>query len=192
MSVTELERKLNTYISAIQEFVNKKYEEYRRMLEKVSELWMEYKRAVEELKRRWDVDNALIYSKIEELKNEMDLAKQMIEMLRVKRELEIIDEETYSSGLATLNEIISRIGSLYEELRQKYDEIENKIKEHWIRSIDTMAISAEKIDMLLQEIENARSRGEIDETTYERLLRDLEVLRRVVQALEIIKSTPRY
>ncbi|NPA69487.1 MAG: hypothetical protein GXO26_01645 [Crenarchaeota archaeon] len=192
MSVTELEKKLNTYISAIQDFVNRKYEEYRKMLEKVSELWMEYKRAVEELKRRWDIDNALIYSKIEELKNEMDLAKQMIEMLRVKRELEIIDEETYSSGLATLNEIISRISSLYEELKQKYDEIENKIKEHWIRSIDTMAISAEKIDMLLQEIENARSRGEIDETTYERLIRDLEVLRRVVQALEIIKSTPRY
>ncbi len=192
MSVSELERKLNTYISAIQDFVNRKYEEYRQILEKVSELWMEYKRAVEELKKRWDVDNALIYSKIEELKSEMDLAKQMIEMLRVKRELEIIDEETYSSGLATLNEIISRISSLYEELRRRYDEIENKIKEHWIRSIDTMAISTEKIDMLLQEIENAKSRGEIDDTTYERLLRDLEVLRRVVQALEIIKSAPRY
>ncbi len=192
MSTSELERRLSTYIEAIQEFVNRKYEEYKQLLEKVSQLWQEYKRAVEELKRRWDIDNALIYSKIEELKNELDLAKQMIEMLRVKRELEIIDEETYSSGLATLNEVISRISTLYEELKRKYDEIENMIKEHWIRSIDTMTISTEKIDILLQEIESAKNRGEIDDTTYERLIRDLEVLRRVVQALEIIKSAPRY
>ncbi len=192
MSTSELERRLNTYISAIQEFVNRKYEEYRQLLEKVSQLWQEYKRAVEDLKKKWDVDNALIYSKIEELKSELELAKQMIEVLRVKRELEIIDEDTYNSGLATLNEVISRISTLYEELKRKYDEIENQVKEFWIRSIDTMTISTEKIDILLQEIENAKNRGEIDSTTYERLLRDLEVLRRVVQALEIIKSTPRY
>ncbi len=180
--------KLESYIESILEYVNKKYEEYKRLLDRVNALWDEYRRAVMELKKKWDIDNALIYAKIEELKNELELTKHLIEELRIKRELDIIDEETFNAGLSSLNEILSRISTLYDELKSRYEEIENSIKEHWIRSIDTVGLSLEKVEALLKELEDAKSRGEIDEATYERLVKDLEIVKRVIQALEIIRS----
>ncbi len=180
--------KLESFINAILEYVNRKYEEYRNLLEKINTLWNEYKRAVEDLKRRWDIDSTLISSRIEELKHELDLAKKLLEELKIKRELDLIDEETYSAGLSTLNEILSRISSIYEELRRKYEELENQVKEHWVRSIDVILVSPEKIDEIIAEVEEAARRGELSDSVYERLMRDLQVLKRVVQALELLKT----
>ncbi len=180
--------KLESFINAILEYINKKYEEYRKLLERVNNLWSEYKRAVEELKKRWDIDSALISSRIEELRYELDLAKKLLEELKIKRELDLIDEETYSAGLSTLNEILSKISTVYEDLHKKYEELENQIKEHWIRSIDVMLISPEKIDEIIAQVEEAAKRGEISDLMYERLMRDLQILKRVVQALELLRS----
>ncbi len=180
--------KLESFINAILEYINKKYEEYRKLLERVNNLWSEYKRAVEELKKRWDIDSALISSRIEELRYELDLAKKLLEELKIKRELDLIDEETYSAGLSTLNEILSKISTVYEDLHKKYEELENQIKEHWIRSIDVMSISPEKIDEIIAQVEEAAKRGEISDLMYERLMRDLQILKRVVQALELLRS----
>ncbi len=180
--------RLESYIESILEYVNKKYEEYKRLLDRVNSLWEEYRNAVLELKRKWDVDNALIYAKIEELKNELELTKHLIEELRIKRELDMIDEETFNVGLSSLNEILSRVSTLYDELKSRYEELENSIKEHWIRSLDTVGLSLEKVEALLRELQEAKARGEIDENTYERLVRDLEIVKRVIQALEIIRS----
>ena len=180
--------KLESFINAILEYINKKYEEYRKLLERVNNLWSEYKRAVEELKKRWDIDSALISSRIEELRYELDLAKKLLEELKIKRELDLIDEETDSAGLSTLNEILSKISTVYEDLHKKYEELENQIKEHWIRSIDVMLISPEKIDEIIAQVEEAAKRGEISDLMYERLMRDLQILKRVVQALELLRS----
>jgi len=180
--------KLEEFVNAILNYVNRKYEEYKKILERVNDLWNEYKRAVEDLKKRWDIDSTLINSRIEELKHELELAKKLLEELRIKRELDLIDEETYSAGLSTLNEIISRISNVYDDLKRKYEELENQVKEHWIRSIDVMLIPPEKVDEVITQIEEAAKRGELSEIVYERLMKDLQVLKRVVQALELLRA----
>ncbi|OYT25997.1 MAG: hypothetical protein B6V02_02570 [Thermoprotei archaeon ex4572_64] len=62
--------------------VNRKYSEYRSELDKIMKIWNEYKSAVSNVKRNWDVDSIAIYSRINQLKTEIDIIKEQLEVLK--------------------------------------------------------------------------------------------------------------
>ncbi|GEM_PF-517839 len=167
--------------------VNRKYSEYRSELDKIMKMWNEYKSAVNNVKKNWDVDSIAIYSRINQLKTEIDVIKEQLELLKVKRELELIDEETYTKSVNELNEVLSRITSMYDDLIDKYETLEIEIKEHWIRSMDVITITIDQVDTMIKDLEDAKQRQEIPEELYERLRNDLEMLRRVIQAISLVR-----
>lgn len=180
---------ISKIINEIADFINRKYDEYRELIQKVNKLWEEYKRTVIEIKKNWDKDSIIIRSRIEQLKDEIQVIKELLDLIKTKRELELIDENYTSSTTTVFNELLSKINSMYDELKIKFDEIDSQIKEHWIRSVDILTLTQEKIDEMIKELENIKSRGELSEEVYSRIVKELEILRRVTQALTLLRSS---
>jgi hypothetical protein len=73
-------------------------------------------------------------------------------------------------------------------LRSKVDEIDKGIKEHWFRSMDVTTLTTDQVDGMIKELEEDKAKGEVPEDVYTRIKSDLELIKRVVQALALIKT----
>lgn len=175
------------FFTEIVNYVNQKCDEYKSELDKVVKLWNTYKNAISTIKRDWDVDSVIMSSRINQLKVEIDTIKEQMEFLKIKRELELIDNETYMRNIGELNELLVKLKSMYEELSSRYESLEVEIKEHWIRSIDVATTTTEQVNLMVKDLENARERGEIPSDLYEKLKYDLDILKRVIQAMNLVR-----
>ena len=168
--------------------INKTYDSYTEQIKRLNNMWSDYKTAVSNVKRNWDADNILLALRVNELKASIDSIREELEMLRVKKELGLIDDDEYSKSSAELTDTLTKLTNMYEEAKSKIDEIDKGIKEHWFRSMDVTSLTTDQVDGMIKELEDSRARGEIPDDVYSRVKADLELVRRVVQALALIKS----
>ncbi len=178
-------------ISIYQDFlkyVERIYGNYVEQIKRLNDMWNEYKNAVLNVKKSWDVDGVMLLLRLSELKASIESLREEIDVLKVKRELDLISDEEYSKLTGELTEALSKLTSMFEDVKAKIEEIDRNIKEHWLRSMDVTSLTPEQVDSMIRELEEGRARGEIPDELYERLKADLELMRRIVQALSLIKS----
>ncbi|WP_069807409.1 hypothetical protein [Vulcanisaeta thermophila] len=168
--------------------INQLYNEYSEEIKRLNAMWNDYKNAVNNIKKRWDLDNVQLLLKINELRASIDSIRDELETLKVKKELGLVDDEGYSRVFAELTETLTKLNNMYEDAKSKIDDVNRGIREHWFRSMDVTTLTIEQIDARIKELEEGKSRGELSEEVYERVRADLELIKRVVQALSIIRS----
>ncbi len=168
--------------------INKVYESYTEQVKRLNSMWSDYKTAVSNVKRNWDVDNVLLMLRINELKASIDSIREELDMLKVKKELGLIDDDEYSKSSAELTDTLTKLTSMYDDAKSKLDEVDRGIKEHWFRSMDVTTLTTDQVDGMIRELEDNRAKGEIPDDIYVRIRADLELIKRVVQALALIKA----
>ncbi|WP_054854400.1 hypothetical protein [Vulcanisaeta distributa] len=168
--------------------INKTYDSYTEQVKRLNSMWSDYKTAVSNVKRNWDADNILLALRVNELKASIDSIREELDMLKVKRELGLVDEEEYSKLSTELTDTLTKLTNMYDEAKSKIDEIDKGIKEHWFRSMDVTSLTTEQVDNMIKELEDSKAKGEVPEDVYIRVKADLELVRRVVQALALIKT----
>ncbi|MGC8606572.1 MAG: hypothetical protein ACP5GZ_08445 [Vulcanisaeta sp.] len=168
--------------------INRTYDDYTEQIKRLNSMWSDYKTAVGSVKRNWDVDNILLALRINELKASIDSIREELDMLKVKKELGLIDDEEYSKSSAELTDTLTKLTNMYEDVKSKIDEIDRGIKEHWFRSMDVTTLTTDQVDSMIKELEDSRAKGEIPDDVYTRVKADLELVKRVVQALALIKT----
>ncbi len=179
---------LHKVVEEIKKFLDETYSKYVHDVDRVSKLWDDYRKEVGKLKSSWDKDSIMVYSRLANLRDKINIIKDMIDVVKAKRDLEMIDENSYVNIMMTLNDLLERITSLYNDMKRRFEDIDLKVKEHWIRALEVEPASAEKIDNVLKEIERDRSADEIDEETYSRLMRDLEIVKRVSEIVSLLRG----
>ncbi len=168
--------------------INKTYDNYVEQIKRLNNMWSDYKTAVGNVKRNWDVDNILLALRVNELKASIDSIQEELDMLKAKKELGLIDEEEYSKSSAELTDTLTKLSSMYDEARSKIDEVDKGIKEHWFRSMDVTTLTTDQVDGMIKELEDNKAKGEVPDDVYTRIKADLELVKRVVQALALIKT----
>ncbi|MGC8543667.1 MAG: hypothetical protein ACP5NQ_06965 [Vulcanisaeta sp.] len=168
--------------------INKVYESYTEQVKRLNSMWSDYKTAVSNVKRNWDVDNVLLMLRINELRASIDSIREELDMLKVKKELGLIDDDEYSKSSAELTDTLTKLTSMYDDAKSKLDEVDRGIKEHWFRSMDVTTLTTDQVDGMIKELEDNRAKGEIPDDIYVRIRADLELIKRVVQALALIKA----
>ncbi|ADY00318.1 hypothetical protein VMUT_0102 [Vulcanisaeta moutnovskia 768-28] len=168
--------------------INRTYDGYTEQIKRLNSMWSDYKTAVGSVKRNWDVDNILLALRINELKASIDSIREELDMLKVKKELGLIDDEEYSRSSTELTDTLTKLTNMYDDAKSKIDEIDRGIKEHWFRSMDVTTLTTDQVDSMIKELEDNRAKGEIPDDVYTRVKADLELVKRVVQALALIKT----
>lgn len=168
--------------------INKAYENYTDQIKKLNDMWTDYKSAVNNVKKNWDADNVMLNLRINELKASVDSIKEELETLKIKKELGLIDEEEYSKTTEELIDTLAKLTNMYEESKSKIEEIDRNIKEHWFRSMDVATLTIDQVDNMVKELDENAAKGEVPSEVYDRIKADLELIKRVVQALTLIKS----
>ncbi|MFB6470698.1 MAG: hypothetical protein TU36_005640 [Vulcanisaeta sp. AZ3] len=168
--------------------INKAYENYTDQIKKLNNMWADYKSAVNNIKKNWDADNVLLNLRINELKASVDSIKEELETLKIKKELGLIDDEEYSKTTGELTDTLAKLTNMYEESKSKIEEIDRNIKEHWFRSMDVATLTIDQVDNMVKELDENAAKGEVPSEVYNRIKADLELIKRVVQALTLIKS----
>lgn len=168
--------------------INRTYDGYVEQIKRLNSMWADYKTAVNNVKRNWDADNILLALRVNELRASIDSIREELEILKAKKELGLINDDEYSKSSAELTDVLTKLTNMYEEAKSKIDEIDRDIKEHWFRSMDVTSLTTEQVDGMIKELEDGRARGEVPEDVYNRVKADLELVRRVVQALSLIKT----
>jgi hypothetical protein len=80
-------------------------------------MWSDYKSAVSNVKRNWDADNVLLMLRINELRASIDSIREELDMLKVRKELGLIDDEEYSKTSAELTDTLTKLSNMYEEAK---------------------------------------------------------------------------
>jgi chromosome segregation ATPase len=168
--------------------INRVYDSYVEQVKRLNNMWSDYKSAVSNVKRNWDADNVLLMLRINELRASIDSIREELDMLKVRKELGLIDDEEYSKTSTELTDTLTKLSNMYEEARSKVDEIDKGIKEHWFRSMDVTTLTTDQVDGMIKELEENKAKGEVPEDVYTRIKSDLELIKRVVQALALIKT----
>lgn len=168
--------------------ITRLYNDYSDQIKRLNSMWSDYKNVVNNVKKNWDLDNVQLIMRINELKASIDSLKEELETLKVKKELGLMDDESYSKISAELTEALTKLTNMYEDAKSKIEDIDRGIKEHWFRSMDVTTLTPEQIEGRIKELEESKARGELPDDVYERIKADLELIRRVVQALSLIRS----
>ncbi|NAZ28141.1 MAG: hypothetical protein GU355_02405 [Caldivirga sp.] len=180
-----MEEYINVYkelMKALEERLN----HYREGVKRLDEAWIGYRNAVNELKREWDSDYPLIESRVNQLKAGIEGLRRQVEEAEVKREIGLMDDESYGKLVNELNTAIEELSKMYDQAKSLLGELENGLMNHWIRSIDVSAISQEAVEKLTKNLEEAKANGQISEETYARLKRDLDLLAKALQAYSLL------
>jgi predicted nucleic acid-binding Zn-ribbon protein len=183
--VVNVEEYINVYkelMKALEERLN----HYREGVKRLDEAWIGYRNAVNELKREWDSDYPLIESRVNQLKAGIEGLRRQVEEAEVKREIGLMDDESYGKLVNELNTAIEELSKMYDQAKSLLGELENGLMNHWIRSIDVSAISQEAVEKLTKNLEEAKANGQISEETYARLKRDLDLLAKALQAYSLL------
>ncbi|KUO89947.1 MAG: hypothetical protein AT712_02785 [Caldivirga sp. CIS_19] len=183
--MVNVEEYINVYkelMKALEERLN----HYREGVKRLDEAWVGYRNAVNELKREWDSDYPLIESRVNQLKAGIEGLRRQVEEAEVKREIGLMDDESYGKLVNELNTAIEELSKMYDQAKSLLGELENGLMNHWIRSIDVSAISQEAVEKLTKNLEEARANGQISEETYARLKRDLDLLAKALQAYSLL------
>ncbi|MFP3174091.1 MAG: hypothetical protein RXR44_05935, partial [Vulcanisaeta sp.] len=149
--------------------INRVYDSYVEQVKRLNNMWSDYKSAVSNVKRNWDADNVLLMLRINELRASIDSIREELDMLKVRKELGLIDDEEYSKTSAELTDTLTKLSNMYEEARSKVDEIDKGIKEHWFRSMDVTTLTTDQVDGMIKELEENKAKGEVPEDVYTRI-----------------------
>lgn len=168
--------------------ISRLYDEYSEQIKRLNAMWSDYKNAVNNVKKNWDLDNVQLILRINELKASIDSLREELETLKVKKELGLVDDENYSKLSTELTDVLTKLTNMYEDAKSKIDDVDKGIKEHWFRSMDVTTLTPEQVEGRIKELEESKARGELPDDIYERIKADLELIRRVVQALSLIRS----
>ena len=172
----------------IKRLIEGKYKEYSDELRRAQESWNAYQSIVNKIKKNWDFDEALLQSRLNQMKLEIEELRKQMEMLTAQKEIGLIDDDVFAKSYAELNEMMTSLSNTYEDLESKVEELSSLITDHWLRSIDIAKTSLDQIDNMLKEVEDAKSRNEISDEVYQRLKKEAEILRKAVQAFSMLKQ----
>ncbi|MGC8569761.1 hypothetical protein [Caldivirga sp.] len=180
-----MEEYINVYRELIK-VLEERFNHYRDGVKRLDEAWVSYRNAVNDLKREWDSEYPLIESRVNQLRNGIEGLRKQIEEAEVKREIGLIDEDSYNKLINELNNAMSELSKMYDEAKELLNELENGLMNHWIRSIDVSTVSQDTVENLVKNLEEARASGQISEETYNRLKRDLNLLTKALQAYSLL------
>ncbi|WP_291767231.1 hypothetical protein [Caldivirga sp. UBA161] len=180
-----MEEYINVYRELIK-VLEERFNHYKEGVKRLDEAWISYRNAVNDLKREWDSEYPLIESRVNQLRNGIEGLKKQIEEVEVKREIGLIDDESYNKLINELNNAMGELSKMYDEARGLLNELESGLMNHWIRSIDVSAISQDTVENLTKNLDEAKANGQISEETYNRLKRDLNLLIKALQAYSLL------
>mgnify|MGYP001772687202 FL=1 len=180
-----MEEYVNVYRELIK-VLEERFNHYKEGVKRLDEAWVSYRNAVNELKREWDSEYPLIESRVNQLKNGIEGLRKQIEETEVKREIGLIDDESYSRLINELNNAVNELSKMYDEAKGLLNELESGLMNHWIRSIDVSTVSQDTVENLVKNLEDAKANGQISEETYNRLKRDLNLLIKALQAYSLL------
>lgn len=180
-----MEEYINIY-RELAKVIEERIRHYEDGVKRLDDAWLSYRNSVNDLKREWDSEYPIIKARVNQIKSGIENLKNRIEEAEVKREIGLIDDETYNKLINDLNRAIDELGKLYDEVNGSLNGVENRIMNHWLRSIDVASMSQRSIEDALKSLEEARSNGQISEETYGRLKRDLEMLNKAIQAYSLL------
>ncbi len=181
---------LSKLFDDIRRLVEDKYREYSDELRRAQESWNAYQSIVNKIKRNWDFDEAMLHSRLDQMRREIDELRKQMELLAAQKDIGLIDEDAFAKSSAELNEIMTSLSKTYEDLSSKLEELSSLVTDHWLRSIDITKTSLEQIDNMLKEVEDAKARSELSDEVYRRLKREAEMLRKAVQAFSMLREAP--
>ena len=180
-----MEEYINVYRELIK-VLEERFNHYKEGVKRLEEAWVSYRNAVNDLKREWDSEYPLIESRVNQLRNGIEGLKRQIEEAEVKREIGLIDDESYNKLINELNNAMGELSKMYDEAKGLLNELESGLMNHWIRSIDVSAVSQDTVENLAKNLEEAKANGQISEETYNRLKRDLNLLIKALQAYSLL------
>lgn len=180
-----MEEYINVYRELIK-VLEERFNHYKEGVKRLDEAWISYRNAVNDLKREWDSEYPLIESRVNQLRNGIEGLKKQIEEVEVKREIGLIDDESYNKLINELNNAMGELSKMYDEARGLLNELESGLMNHWIRSIDVSAVSQDTVENLTKNLDEAKANGQISEETYNRLKRDLNLLIKALQAYSLL------
>ncbi|ABW02474.1 hypothetical protein [Caldivirga maquilingensis] len=180
-----MEEYVNVYRELIK-VLEERFNHYKEGVKRLDEAWASYRNAVNDLKKEWDSEYPLIESRVNQLRNGIDGLRKQIEEVEVKREIGLIDDESYNKLITELNNAMSELSKMYDEAKGLLNELESGLMNHWIRSIDVSVVSQDTVENLAKNLEEAKANGQISEETYNRLKRDLNLLIKALQAYSLL------
>lgn len=145
------------------------------LVKKLDGAWKEYEENVVNIRRQWEVEKMSLLRSQELLSRTIaDYEKNLAE-LELKRDF--LPPEAYEQLRRDLEEKLASLRALLDEVKAKYDALEESLGVHFRRVLST-STSAEVISLKLSlsKLEELLQEGKISRETYERLKKELEEL----------------
>ncbi len=150
---------------------------YEREASDVERLWREFRERARGLKTRWDMDLVTLKSRMSQIESEIRNLRENLDALAAKKELGIIGDDEYGKLYGELSERIGKLSAEYEDLQSKYELVDRRVRRFWALSLDEEYLASVDIGRVESDVERLYGERLIDEDTYNKIKRDIELLK---------------
>ncbi|MEM0277478.1 MAG: hypothetical protein QW677_07390 [Pyrobaculum sp.] len=169
------ERPETEFEKAIKPVIDNVVLKYDDMVKKLDSMWSEYEGNVVNARRQWEVEKMALLRAQDLLNRTIGDYEKMLAELELKREF--MPPDAFENTRRDLSERLEALRNLLEEVRSKYNALEEGLSSHFRRVLAT-STSAEVISLKLSlsKLEELLKEGKISRETYEKLKSELEGL----------------
>ncbi|ABP49696.1 MAG: hypothetical protein OWQ51_07830 [Pyrobaculum arsenaticum] len=169
------ERPETEFEKAIKPVIDNVVLKYDDMVKKLDSMWSEYEGNVVNARRQWEVEKMALLRAQDLLNRTIGDYEKMLAELELKREF--MPPDAFENTRRDLSERLEALRNLLEEVRSKYNALEEGLGSHFKRVLAT-STSAEVISLKLSlsKLEELLKEGKISRETYEKLKSELEGL----------------
>ena len=169
------ERSETEFEKAIKPVIDNVVLKYDDMVKKLDSMWSEYEGNVVNARRQWEVEKMALLRAQDLLNRTIGDYEKMLAELELKREF--MPPDAFENTRRDLSERLEALRNLLEEVRSKYNALEEGLGSHFRRVLAT-STSAEVISLKLSlsKLEELLKEGKISRETYEKLKSELEGL----------------
>jgi len=167
------ERPSGEFERAIKPVIDNVILKFDDLVKKLDGAWKEYEENVVNIRRQWEVEKMSLLRSQELLSRTIAEYEKRLAELELKRDFLL--PEAYDQLRRDLEEKLASLRALLDEVKAKYDALEESLGVHFRRVLST-STSAEVISLKLSlsKLEELLQEGKISRETYERLKKELE------------------
>ena len=180
---------INILLLAVKE-ISENLDLIERALRGVEEMYTSFSRSALDVKSKWDSTYPKLVIRLRQLEQYLDASSMEMEALRIKRELNLIDEEAYNRLVSEYEQRIGEVRDSVNKLRARLDDIDLRVRLMWIRALTIEILRDMDFEELERRIEEMRASNRIDEATYNRLIHELRLMMGVRELLELAYKHP--
>ncbi len=165
------------YEDMIIEDLEKIIQDFENRVSELDRKWREYEEYVNNTRTQFDKQRILIEHHLELLKRIISMYELDLKELDYRKDLGILDDEQYSKLREEIENRLSKLRRVFDELYRRFEYISGGIISH-VKKLLTVVPTPEvgKMRVILTRLDELLRDGKISREVYERLKRELESL----------------